>query len=502
MKKPMHGDESVRDGGQKKRARYANEKMNGDSTKTLDVNGEDHEDEEDDQEVMNDAIEIETETEAQMLEYVLVYALLFFRGGLRPVGREEKRILRRASTLRAALARLLVREGVDGIDALCPPVRVMDEQSAAGKTVRVNTLRLSLKEALSAGDSGSLNEKEDVLDPFVDGVVHVRGRRRSASLHASEAVRKGHLVMQSWSSCLPAAALNPAPGLRVIDACAAPGNKTTQLAALVGERGRVYAFDRNATRLETLQANVTRAGAQNIVKATCRDFLDVCTDEFPDVRALLLDPSCSGSGTAHTRGDLLVQRANEPLRRVKSTDENDVEIDDSVQHASGNVPAADSGRIAALAAMQLRLLLHALAFPSLERLVYSTCSVYREENEDVVAQALPHAKELGWRIGHPLTSWHRRGLAPRDSDSDGDEDSEHAKYVRVDPFRGDTSEGFFLVLFERDTHTAAPISSTTTATSIENTTSTIDKKKNKKKKKKRKRPSTPTKTAAAADPVL
>ena len=94
-----------------------------------------------------------------------------------------------------------------------------------------------------------------------------------ANLHGHPLVRSGAIIPQDRASCLPAVALAPPPGARVIDSCAAPGNKTTQLAALVGAHGKVYAFERNEARAATLRAQVGRAGAGEIVSVAQADFL-------------------------------------------------------------------------------------------------------------------------------------------------------------------------------------------------------------------------------------
>lgn len=70
--------------------------------------------------------------------------------------------------------------------------------------------------------------------------------------------------------------------------------------------GRITAFDADHRRLKRLKANAAATGATNIV-AKHADFLSVAPAEFPQVRAILLDPSCSGSGTEVVRGDILLR---------------------------------------------------------------------------------------------------------------------------------------------------------------------------------------------------
>jgi putative methyltransferase len=85
---------------------------------------------------------------------------------------------------------------------------------------------------------------------------------------------------------MPAHALAPAPGWTVLDACAAPGNKTTHAAACVGPAGRVLAFDKDPKRLARLVANAARAGAGGIIAAERADFLTLNPSDarFAEVR--------------------------------------------------------------------------------------------------------------------------------------------------------------------------------------------------------------------------
>jgi len=78
---------------------------------------------------------------------------------------------------------------------------------------------------------------------------------------------------------MPAHALAPARGWTVLDACAAPGNKTTHVAAGVGAKGRVLAYDKDPRRLGRLVGNAARAGAGGIVEAECADFLGLDPSE-------------------------------------------------------------------------------------------------------------------------------------------------------------------------------------------------------------------------------
>ena len=106
------------------------------------------------------------------------------------------------------------------------------------------------------------------------------------------------IIVQDKSSCLSAAVLNPPADAIVLDACAAPGNKTTHLSALMdsGKGGLIRALEIDPKRFDILTKNVQSMDCENI-KTYNMSFLDekVLTD-FADTEYVLLDPSCSGSG--------------------------------------------------------------------------------------------------------------------------------------------------------------------------------------------------------------
>jgi 25S rRNA (cytosine2278-C5)-methyltransferase len=257
------------------------------------------------------------------------------------------------------------------------------------------------------------------LEPQIDHLLNDLLRFPPATdLHDHPLVINGGLILQSKASCMPAHALAPRKGWHIIDCCAAPGNKTTHVSALLMKAGggRVYAFDKDQRRLSRLNDNAARAGASQIIKSQCIDFLtvDPKAPQFESVKGILLDPSCSGSGTTTTRMD----------------------------HLSNNSNIMSQERIEELAIFQEKALRHALSFPNLERLVYSTCSIHDRENEVVVLNILPLADELGFCLTDPFPLWKRRGH---------DLFKQASHLIRTDASLDET-DGFFVAVFERRNH--------------------------------------------------
>jgi 16S rRNA (cytosine967-C5)-methyltransferase len=230
--------------------------------------------------------------------------------------------------------------------------------------------------------------------------VGATGGASGVSQLLRELAGEGAIYMQDEASQLVAHALGARACERVLDVCAAPGSKTTQIAALSHDKAFVVAGDIYAHRLQTLSESAARQNLKNI-QAVVYDAegspLPFAEGAFERV---LVDAPCTGTGTL---------RHNPEIRwRITPSD------------------------IADLAARQRRILAHAARTVCVGgRLVYSTCSVEREENEEVVAAFLEtHA---AFRLIRP-------DVPERLLTNDG--------AARTWPQRDDT-DGFFVAAFEK-----------------------------------------------------
>ena len=299
----------------------------------------------------------------------------------------------------------------------------------------------------------------------------------------------GALILQDKASCFPAHILNPPPGAHVIDTCAAPGNKTTHLAAIMSGgcdmygKGRITAFEKDPRRSEILSKMVSRAGADGIVEIRkASDFLKSNPQTDPHLgytTHLLLDPSCSGSGiTAREQAESSMTKftpltlpaqshgvQSKKRKRPTSPPPLEPEIEETPATPNDEAAAALSARLTTLSGFQLALLLHALSFPHAKRITYSTCSIYCQENEHVVVAALlsPTARERGWKIDSELSmlkDWERRGIVEEvENKAKGllkhSEELDHSwvKDVATGCVRcdgGDGTGGFFVACFVRE----------------------------------------------------
>jgi 16S rRNA (cytosine967-C5)-methyltransferase len=170
------------------------------------------------------------------------------------------------------------------------------------------------------------------------------------ALEDSAAWREGRVMAQSRASMLPARVLMPRPGERVLDLCAAPGAKATQLAALAEGKAQIVAVELHPARAKALRATAERMGADITVYEG--DGREVALPGGP-FDAVLVDAPCTGTGVLSSRPDARWRRREEALAPL-------VEIQQGLLARALDV-VAPGGRV-----------------------VYSTCSLLREEDEDVV----------------------------------------------------------------------------------------------------------------------
>jgi len=215
------------------------------------------------------------------------------------------------------------------------------------KTIRVNTLRASMEGLLRELGERGLCVRKGVYSPSAVQII--------SGVLPPDMKEAGHFVEQDEASQLVSLLLSPRPGELVLDACAAPGVKTTHMAAMMEDRGRIIAVDRSVARLGTLERMARRLGA-TIIKTLAADstragFLGKLG--LPPFDAILVDAPCSGLGVLGRTPDIKLHRRESDM--------------------------------AGLAGTQKRIIENILPFlrPG-GRLVYSVCTLEPEETDEVV----------------------------------------------------------------------------------------------------------------------
>ncbi len=227
--------------------------------------------------------------------------------------------------------------------------------------LRINPLRTNLEEVETALQSAGI---------LVRRIPHLPQALRLISSTGSipnlPGFKEGWWSVQDSSAQLVSHLLDPQPGEVIIDACAAPGGKTTHIAELIKDEGRIWACDRTSSRLRKLQENTQRLNLHSI---------QICTGDSRNLPQfyhigdrVLLDAPCSGLGTLHRHADA----------RWRQT------------------PAS----VQELAILQTELIAHISNFVKPDGvLVYATCTLHPAENEGVISAFLENNPD--WRIEPP-----------------------------------------------------------------------------------------------------
>ncbi|KAH8337403.1 hypothetical protein KR059_009086 [Drosophila kikkawai] len=361
---------------------------------------------------------------------------------------EETGLLKDNPNLDACLAKVLVTELIFGrkqLNGESRPVQTVRsyqeklQQAITGsgiqkkpnpRYVRINTNLLSLSEALEYLAGEEWRRKELPADAsyadFLNAIRALEEDEFMTDLHVEcvlifhpkwahywaghDFVHAKKFILQNKATCLAAELLAPPTGSTVLDMCAAPGMKTLHICNVMQNKGRIYAVEQSKERYKAL-CDITNEAGCEIVTPILGDALTMTAERCPDVEYILVDPSCSGNGMQS---------------RISVCDEQ-----------------KDDKRLYKLAGLQIKILSHAMsAFPNVKRIAYCTCSLWKEENEQVVQRCLqlnPSFKLLSCKKAL-RNKWQNVG------------DKEYAKigknclYCLPD---SDLTDGIFLALFEK-----------------------------------------------------
>ncbi|HYF52473.1 MAG TPA: RsmB/NOP family class I SAM-dependent RNA methyltransferase, partial [Planctomycetota bacterium] len=219
------------------------------------------------------------------------------------------------------------------------------------QTLRANTLKCSRQNLLARLIKHGLKARASALAPA--GIVI----EEHADVFSLREFKDGWFELQDEASQLVAELLGPAKPDLWVDYCAGAGGKTLAMAAMLANRGQIIACDTSRRRVQELTRRVKRAGAGNVQSVEFRDDADALAVYHGKAARVLVDGPCSGTGALRRKPDIRLRFSGDELTRFPR--------------------------------MQLEILEAAtkLCAPG-GRLVYATCSVLREENEDVVEKFL------------------------------------------------------------------------------------------------------------------
>ncbi|KAF3343774.1 Guanylate kinase [Verticillium dahliae VDG2] len=402
-----------------------------------------------------------------ILALLLVHDFLLAKSGIALPQTHGLRsaIDRHKARLTSEMTRARLRRKAPTLEALRADINLAaDPEGRHPRWVRINAVRTDLETQLSTTfkdftrvmsiadvAASTMASRSLYLDEHVPNLVAVSP---GLDLTKTQAYRDGEIILQDKASCFPAYLLDPrAEDGDVIDSCAAPGNKTTHLAAIIkahapaqgAAKQTIFAFERNDKRALTLEKMVKPAASHKMTRIGMgQDFTGV------DPKAALY---ANGSARPSPAAAAAAEGKKRKRQETDETQAKAVLVDDD-----GNTTELASEqdlqkRLDALSGFQLTLLLHAMKFPAARRITYSTCSVHAEENEHVVVKALQSAvaKQAGWRIlpreaqVSGMREWPVRG----DVEAAGGDEKVAQACIRAHEGDGRGVMGFFVAAFER-----------------------------------------------------
>ena len=223
-------------------------------------------------------------------------------------------------------------------------------------TFRINPLKSSCEEIESLLNANSIEYKK--CDWFV--LAYIINNNDENKLRELDIYKEGKIYLQSLSSMIPAILIEPKEGDNILDMCAAPGGKTTLMSILSNNKALITACEKNKIRYDRLLYNIQKQGAKgiNIINQDSREL-----SNYFSFDKILLDAPCSGSGTL-----------------LESID------------SKGSI---DKEYVEKLVKVQRKLLDKAITIlKSGGTLIYSTCSIFKEENEDNISYILDEYNNL------------------------------------------------------------------------------------------------------------
>ena len=265
------------------------------------------------------------------------------------------------------------------------------------QTVRINTLKATRDEVIQALEAEGFSVQPSQVLPVAVRIL-------KGNIVQSEAYKKGYVSIQDESSMAVAYALEIEPEMKVLDACAAPGGKTGHIAEQLGGTGFVAALDLHPHKIKLINENAERLGLENVRAEAMdsRQSTDAYSAEYFD--RVLVDAPCSGLGVLRRKPDIKYTKKLSDIESLRN-------IQMSILDETATL--VKKGGL----------------------LVYSTCTVDKEENFGTAEQFLERHPDFK---PHPLQL--PEGLSPfikQDA---------HTLQIFPQDFGGD---GFFISCFRR-----------------------------------------------------
>lgn len=220
-------------------------------------------------------------------------------------------------------------------------------------TIRINKLKISKKDFINKLKEMNIDYEECELENFLK-------LKKLKNISNLELFKKGYFTIQDESAGLPAVVLNPKKKECILDACSAPGGKTTQMAEMMENEGEIIAWDLYKERLSLVKQNAERLGIK-IIKTEEKNSSKLDEKYIEKFDKILLDVPCLGIGVIRRKPDIKWKRKKEDINEICKIQ---LEILDTCSKYLKKGGC----------------------------LVYSTCSILEEENQKIIEKFIKNSK--------------------------------------------------------------------------------------------------------------
>ena len=216
-------------------------------------------------------------------------------------------------------------------------------------TIRINCLKTNKEELENLLKEINITFQEGKLEDFLI-------LEKAKNIEQLDLFKQGYFTVQDEGAGLIAKIVNPKPNERILDACSSPGGKTTYMAELMEDKGEIIAWDLHPHRVQLVEKNAKRLDI-HMIKAECQDAM-IYKEEYKEkFDKILLDVPCLGMGVLKRKPDIKWKRKAEDIKEITQIQQNILETCSKYLKPKG-------------------------------QMVYSTCSIFQEENDKVIEKFL------------------------------------------------------------------------------------------------------------------
>ena len=239
---------------------------------------------------------------------------------------------------------LLKENDIEKVEEICKASNIKPKVA-----IRVNLLKTNKEELKILLNERNIDFNEGKFEDFLI-------LEKAKNIENLDLFKQGYFTIQDEGAGLIAKVINPKSGEVILDACSSPGGKTTYMAELMKDEGEIIAWDLHAHRVKLVEENAKRLGI-HIIKAQCQD-ATIYQEEYKEkFDKILLDVPCLGIGVLKRKPDIKWKRKPEDILEITQIQQNILETCSKYLKSNGQI-------------------------------VYSTCSIFNEENDKIIDKFL------------------------------------------------------------------------------------------------------------------